>query len=149
MPQRSYVFSPHPTKKNVWVMERPGLTGQFTLEGKRMIANNVIIPGEYNPHNVGVWVIGNEFGPIAMVWAESLQDALDEAVDQNLMDSEQVPDEEFAKMTEDEKEDLAFLGNASEPFHQDYLWAERINRRDNPELMAAFAEAHEETKDHL
>jgi hypothetical protein len=136
-------------KKREWAFTVPGTTGAFVLQGKRMLANDVILPGEYNPHNVKPWVIGHEFGPIALVWASNVQDALDEAVDANLMESMRVPQKDYEAMTPEEQEELALLGNAGEPFYQQYLWVGTVNRKDSPELMFEFAMAREAGEDTL
>lgn len=39
------------------------------MEPERVLCNNVILPGEYNPHHVRLWIIGNEFGSMGAVWA--------------------------------------------------------------------------------
>ena len=51
----------------------------------RMLANDVTFAWEYNPHNVRPWFIYGELGPLALVWADTLQDALDEAVDNDML----------------------------------------------------------------
>lgn len=77
--------------------------------------------GEYNPHNVRPWLIYNEFGTLAVVFASHEGDALDAAVDAGKLDCQQVSEEDFAAMSEEEREELIYLGNASEPFDQTYL----------------------------
>jgi hypothetical protein len=77
--------------------------------------------GDFNPHNVRPWLIHNEFGTLAIVYASHEQDALDVAVDAGKMDSQQVSEEDLAGMSEEEREELLTAGNASEYFHQDYL----------------------------
>ena len=108
---------------------------RLTLDASRVLANNVIFNGEYNPHNVGLWVISHEFGPVAAVWASSEQNALDEAVDEDLMSA-------FAIDEADADEDTERLGNASEPFDLTYCGVRRLPQSDMPVgLLMALAEA--------
>lgn len=71
--------------------------------------------GEYNPHNVRPFLIHDHGFTVAVVFAGSLQDALDEAVDACKLDSFQVSDDDLAEYGPDE-EGITRLGNASEPF---------------------------------
>jgi hypothetical protein len=68
------------------------------------------------------FLIHNEYGTLAIVYASHLQDALDEAVDADRMNSCLVSDEDYA---EAEKEgwadEYARLGNAGEPFDLTYI----------------------------
>ncbi len=112
------------------------------LEDDKILLNNVIFPWEFNPHGVRLWVIGNEFGPIGAVWADCEQDAMDELVDQNLGDCFLVPEEELAKMNDDEKEELAHLGNAGEAADLQHAWMAEVlfNGQRDFRLMMAMAE---------
>jgi endo-1,4-beta-mannosidase len=83
--------------------------------------DDYIAKGDFNPHNVRPWLINNEFGTLAIVYASCEQDALDAAVDAGKMDSQQVSEEDLAEMSEEEREELLTAGNASEYFYQDYL----------------------------
>ena len=66
--------------------------------------------------------IYNEFGPIAFVWSDCEQNALDEAVDSGHMDSERMSDEDHAEYAANGWGDSYILaGNASEPFWSHYL----------------------------
>ena len=102
-------------------------------------ANNVIFDGEFNPHNVRLFVIGHEFGAIAALWADSDQDALDTLCDENLSG---------AFIEEDQNQDnddgrFASLGNAGELHNLDHAWileVELIPARDW-KVMLKFAEA--------
>lgn len=111
---------------------------RMTLGADRILANDVTFDGEYNPHNVGLWIVFNEFGPVAGVWAQSEQDALDEAVDAGLMDG-------FAIDEADADEETARLGNASEPFDLTSCHVARLPQSDMPTaLLIAFGEARGE-----
>lgn len=73
--------------------------------------------GDYNPHNVRPWLLHDQGFVIAVVFADSLQDALDEAVDAGKMDRYLIDGEANLSDYEDEDEDgISYLGNAGEPF---------------------------------
>lgn len=66
---------------------------------------------------------------VAVVFASCLQDAIDEAVDDNRLDRFKVAPEELADYgdTEEERdEQLSYLGNASEPFDIESLGAIKL-----------------------
>jgi len=71
----------------------------------------------FNPHNVHPFVIHQYGHVICVVFASCLSDALDEAVDENKLDSYQIDESDYAdyKIGTDE-ETCSHLGNASEPF---------------------------------
>ena len=81
--------------------------------------DSFIPKGEYNPHNVRPWVLHDHGFVVAVVFADSLQDALDEAVDENKMDRYQIKQEDLKDYPDDEG--ITYLGNASEPFDIDTL----------------------------
>lgn len=108
--------------------------------------DDFIADGEYNPHNVRPWLLHDHGTVIAVVFASSLQDALDEAADNDKLDHLMIDpsdrnDRDFYMVVgigdqggiydPDNPEyidkagnkywwrrdcDPAFLGNASEPF---------------------------------
>ena len=84
------------------------------LEAERILCNDIVLPGEHHPHNVRLWVIGNEYGALGAVWADCEQDALDELVDAGLGDG--------LLVDEKDAEDCARLGNAGEPADLDSAW---------------------------
>lgn len=90
------------------------------LDGSKILLNDVNLPEHiehsYNPHNVRLWVIGHTFGALCAVWASCEQDALDEAVDNNMLDCL------MAEGACEDEEDLTPLGNASELFDLSYAW---------------------------
>lgn len=111
---------------------------RMTLDAARILTNDVTFTGEYNPHNVGLFVISNEYGYVAAVWARHAADALDTAVDADLMGG-------FAIDEADANEDTARLGNAGEPFDLTYCGCHPLAQSDMPEaLLIAFAEARGE-----
>ena len=74
--------------------------------------------GEYNPHNVRPWLLHDHGFPVCVVFASNLQDALDAAVDADKMDRYLVTEDDAADYGGDiySCDELAYLGNASEPF---------------------------------
>lgn len=119
--------------------------GDFDLDDKHILANNVILPGEYNPHRVKLWLIGNEYGPIVALWAECEQDALDEMLDRGY--------EHFLVQPEDVEPEgeYTYLGNAGEPCNLDYAWIEPVllEKERDFALLVKFAEARACGNDHL
>lgn len=112
------------------------------LERERILCNNVVFPWEFNPHNCGLWVIGNEFGPVCAVWADCEQDVLDEAVDANLLDGFAVEEKDVETDENGDEIDVTRLGNASEPFDLTNAWMARVKLGELPkELLCLFAEA--------
>ena len=84
--------------------------------------------GEYNPHNVRAWAIGNEFGLLGVVVAEHEADALDEAVDSGIMDSMLMAPEDQAEYEAEEWHDsFTYAGNASEAIWTEYLTIQSID----------------------
>ncbi len=96
------------------------------LKDEQILCNNIILPGEFNPHNVRLWVIGHEFGPVAAVWASCEQDAFDELVDQGFGDCFLVKQEVFDKMSFQEQQETTALGNASEPCDLSTAWIAEV-----------------------
>lgn len=92
------------------------------LEDTDILCNDVVLPGEFNPHNVRLWAIGHEFGAICALWAGCEQDALDELIDQGKGDAFLVPEEEQEEATEEEREEWTSLGNAGEPCDLTHAW---------------------------
>lgn len=88
------------------------------LEAERILANDVTLPGDFNPYNTRLWVIGNEFGAMGAVWAQNESDALDELVDAGLGGGLLVDDPEPGE----DDETLSYLGNAGEPADLTHAW---------------------------
>lgn len=111
----------------------PAMTHE--IESERVLANDVIFPGEFNPHDVRLWVIGNEFGALGAVWASECDafDVLcDEGLSAGLMIDEPDDDEEFVR-----------LGNAGEPHDLSNAWIAEVSfdlARDW-QTLCRFAEA--------
>lgn len=95
------------------------------VSNDKIACNDIIFTDEYNPNKTGLYVIGHEFGPICAIWGNNEGEALDNAVDLDLMDCMIIPEEEFQAMTEEEKDNCLCAGNADEPVYSDYLWIEK------------------------
>jgi hypothetical protein len=109
--------------------------GKCELEGERILCNDIHLPGSINYHNSGLWVIGNEYGPLGAAWGNE-QDALDALVDGDLA----------AGILIDEKdadEDSPRLGNAGEPACLDNAWMGEVEFKPERDLalLLAFARA--------
>ena len=93
-------------------------------EIKRRIAN----PNARNYYDK-TYAIYNEFGVVAIVYADCEQDALDEAVDSGKLDSMIMGAEDFAEHEQEGGHDrYIFAGNAGEPVWTDYLGINEIKR---------------------
>ena len=110
--------------------------GEFELPCERILCNNVTFPGDYNPHKVRLFVIGNEFGALGAVWADCEQDALDELVDSGLGDGLLIEES-------DADENSSRLGNAGEPADLDNVWLREaaFEPARDWKLMIALADA--------
>lgn len=117
----------------------------FKINSEDVYCNNVVLQGEHNPHKVCLFLVGEFHSnqPLFALWADSLQDALDESADMGLLDA-------FAWPNATEEDNPELLGNASEPFNLQYLWYRQISPSDFPiALTIAFAEARGANADTL
>jgi len=109
-----------------------------------VLCNDITLPGDFNPHNTRLWVIGNEYGVLGAVWAGNEQDALDELVNANLGQALLIDEN-------DADEDSACLGNAGEPACLDNVWLAEVEfQPPRPGRAPAFCRgtrAGEETLD--
>ena len=80
--------------------------------------DDAIWAGDYNPHNKRLWLLHDHGFTICVVWADNLQDAIDEAVDHDKLDRYLVTEKEAADYGGDiyNCDSLSYLGNAGEPF---------------------------------
>ena len=118
--------------------------GLLELEPERILCNDVHLPfgtRAFNPHNVRLWVVGNEYGAMGAVWAGCEQDALDELVDAGLGDALLITAEDEARMEQAEREELAHLGNAGESADLTNCWMATVDLAGDVPLMLLFAEA--------
>lgn len=110
---------------------------EYDIKDSDILLNDCILPEEFNPHNVQLWIIGNEYGPIVALWAGHEQDALDILLDsgyeQFLVDE---PDPEMV-------EEYAYLGNAGEPCNLNYAWMSPVefDKVRDYRLLIVLAEA--------
>jgi len=112
---------------------------EYSLVPESVLSNNVIFGGEYNPHNVRPWIIGNEYGAICLVWAENEQEALDVMVDSGLGDSFLI--DEYDTDVED-LGDYSFLGNAGEVADLSNAWIVEVEiMKQSMEVIIMFAKA--------
>lgn len=101
---------------------------------------SLTLPGDSGVGGSGhLWVIGNEFGALGAVVARHEQDAFDQLCDCGFSDGLIVDEPE----TEEEREGLAFLGNAGEPHDLTNAWIQqvRIDPALDIELIVALARA--------
>lgn len=95
------------------------------IETRRRIAN--YDDRAYTEHT---YAIHNEFGVIAIVYADHVQDAFDAAADAGALDSEKLSDEDYAEhIAEGWDDSYVLLGNASEPFASTYLGITELERK--------------------
>lgn len=89
---------------------------QIKFTDADVVNKDEFIPaGEHNPHNIRPFLLHDHGFVICIIFASTLQDALDAAVDAGKLDSFQVSEDDLADYGPDE-EGIARLGNASEPF---------------------------------
>lgn len=119
------------------------------LEGENILLNDVNLPEHiehtFNPYNVKLWVIGNEYGALCAVWGSCEQDALDAAVDAGLLDSLMDEEQDY------NNEALTPLGNAGELFDLDYVWMGKVefDAARDIKLIVALVRESVEGKDTL
>jgi len=76
------------------------------------------------------YLIGHEFGLICVSYGNNEQEAIDNAVDDGLMDCQLMSNEDHAEYNTNEWHDsYMYAGNASEPFWTEYLWIKLANER--------------------
>ena len=127
------------------------------LKPEKILTNDVCFPWEGHPSRPKLWLIGNEFGAIAALWAGCEQDALDALCDQGLSGGLSATDEpERPEVSNhDDEHDLweariTRLGNAGEPHNLDDLWMATVNLEEaTPELLCKLAEARGANVDNL
>ena len=88
--------------------------GTVDVKDEDILCNDVILPGEYNPHHKRLWVISDVYGVLGALWADDEQDALDELVDRDMGASLLVDKNNLKNMTPEEQDELVSLGNAGE-----------------------------------
>ena len=99
---------------------------EITFTDNDVVNPDDFIPaGEYNPHKVRPWLFHDHGFTVAVVFADSLQTALDTAVDAGKLDAFQVSESDLAEYGPDE-DGIARLGNAGEPFDVEALGVEEL-----------------------
>ena len=111
---------------------------EIDIPAGAVLANEVIFPTEFNLYNVHIFLIHNEYGYIAAVWASSAQDALDRAVNSDLLNSCLIATADLP----DFGDDVSYLGNASEPFDLSNIGITEVYPANQPlATLLRFAEA--------
>ncbi len=87
--------------------------------------DDFIAGADYNPHKVRPWLIHDHGFTVAVVFADCLQDALDEAADNGKLDSFKVSDEDLADYGPEE-DGISHLGNAGEAYDIGGLGVEEL-----------------------
>jgi hypothetical protein len=123
---------------------------ELELKPEEILANDVIFKGEYNPHNVRLWVACNEFGVMGAAWACCEQDALDTLADADLLRGCAM-DEPEATEDDEEPENITRLGNYGEPYDLQYLHLYEVDFQParDWQLMVKLAEARGRGEDTL
>ncbi len=116
---------------------RPAMTVE--LEDEKILTNDVSFPWETRGGKQSLYVIGHEFGPIAAVWAEHTQEALDILCDEGLSDCFMEENQE----QNNEDGALAHLGNAGELHDLTNVWIGEVDFQPERDwkLLMRFAEA--------
>lgn len=136
-------------KYTLTLKQSPQAPSSVELEGDSILLNDVNLPEHiehtFNPYNVKLWVIGNEYGALCAVWGSSEQDALDAAVDAGLLDSLMDEEQDY------NNEALTPLGNAGELFDLDYVWIGEVefDAARDIKLIVALVRESVEGKDTL
>jgi hypothetical protein len=136
------------------------------LNADKILCNDIYLPKSFNPHNKRLMVIGNEFGALGAVWAESEQEALDVLVDKGLGNSLLVDKTEIEKLNkiisnetdcdtnqeaQAELDSYAHLGNAGELADLSNVWLGEVSFEPVRDLvlLLAFAQAKGANVDNL
>jgi len=128
--------------------------GTIEVEPDRILCHDIRLPSDKsNPHNVRLWAIGVACGfesvVLCAVWADCEQDALDEACDKGFLESLLV--EDVDKLTDEEREEFAGLGNAGELHDLTNVWMAEVkfDKVRDFDLLMALAEARGACQDTL
>lgn len=123
----------------------------FAVESEDFRLNDVAFPFQFNPHNVRPWAIGHAFGVVCVVWASCEQDAFDAMVDANYEQFIVSPDR-LAEMSDEEREELTGLGNASELCDLSGAWIDEVvidHKAEGFRLWVNIAVSLERGSDHM
>lgn len=96
---------------------------EITFTAADILNEDEWIPaGEYNPHNVCPYLLHDHGFPLAVVFADCLQDAIDIAADYGKLERYKLYPEDVVEY-ENEGFDIDYLGNKCEPFDIESLGA--------------------------
>lgn len=126
---------------------RVGCPDSVEVDDERIACNNVTLPGDFNPHNTKLYVIGNEYGALGAVWADNLQDAFDALCDEGFSAGLSVEE----PVSEHDEEEVSRLGNAGEPHDLSNAWAGEVifEAARDLKVLLKFAEARGAGVPHL
>ena len=136
-------------KYTLILKQSPQAPSSVELEGDSILLNDVNLPEHiehtFNPYNVKLWVIGNEYGALCAVWGSCEQEALDEAVDAGMLDCLMAEEQDY------DNEALTPLGNASELFDLNSVWMGKVefDAARDIKLIVALVRESVEGKDTL
>jgi len=117
------------------------------LNSDLVMSDDVTLAHEARAGYSSLWIIGHEYGVLCAVWASNAQEALDAAVNADLLDCMLIPVDELSDYCEDE---IVYAGNASEPLYSVYLWMKSAPiGSQSVETQCFFAEARGAAVDNL
>jgi hypothetical protein len=121
------------------------------VDADRILTNDVVFEHASNPSKTRLWLCANSHGPMGAVWANNMEDALNELVDRELAGGILVDPEDAAKMNDEEREHLAELGNNRQPCNLDDTYVEAVTMIPDRDvkLMLKLAEARGAGRDNL
>lgn len=76
-----------------------------------------IYEGEYNPRHKRPWLLHSNGQAICVVFADCLEDALDEAADEDKLTAFKIPDDVAADAPDEVYDTYTHLGNGSDPYN--------------------------------
>jgi hypothetical protein len=71
---------------------------------------------QFNPQHVKPWLLHDHGFVLAVVFAETTDDAMDEAANAGRLNRYQIDGEAYRSMTDEEREALTYLGNGGAPY---------------------------------
>ena len=120
-----------------------------SLPADRIRCNDIVLPTDRYPGKTKLWVVFTSHGPAGAVWADSMEEALDELVDADL--ARAIVVSEDGSYSGIEGEHIVRLGNNGTPCDLSDVVVEKVdfaNQR-NFELLLKLAEARGAGHDNL